>query len=448
MRGTRATDVGMLSRLRQAVRGQVVRAVRFVARNRGRLPRWADRLIDWVRWRLPQSWVRSLTGRRTGRTNEWDPPGTHERPAVPDAAVRLFIGPANFAGQGWAWARAAERELPGVGATCFALQIDGGFGFHDDFSVSPAAYRRSGRWQREQFRYVADGFTHVIIEAGRPLFADLYRLDPFREADALRANGLAVAMLSHGSDSRIPSLHAEKFSWSPFRDRDWTEVDRLQRQAEQFVERLAEFEGLTFVSTPDLLEDLPFAKWCPVVVDIERWNSDELVLTRDRPVVVHAPSNSRIKGTAHADAEMMQLHQRGLIEYRRIERVSSAQMPSVYRDADIVLDQFRLGSYGVAACEAMASCRVVIGNITEEVRTRVYESTELELPVVQAEPGEIGDMVLRLLEDRESGRLAAAAGKAFVARVHSGAFSASVLSSFLVPGRRVTSSSSLKSADG
>jgi len=418
-------------RWRGALRCSLVGVVRTLTRLRGRLPRSANRTLDRIRWRLPDRWVSAVTGRDAGRTADWDVPDAHVRPEVPDAPIRLLIGPANFGGQGYAWSRAVERSIPGTAAVCFALQIDGGFDFRDDYSVAPTVYRRSRRWQQEQFAYVSSSFTHVIIEAGRSLFADLFNLDPFKEAAALEKSGVRVAMMSHGTDSRLPRQHAQRHEWSPFRDRDWPELRRLRRRAEDFVKGLRRFSGPVFVSTPDLLDDLPFATWCPVVVDTDRWRSGSPVLARERPVVVHAPSNSRVKGTEYVDAAMVPLHERGVIEYRRIERVASAEMPDVYQEADIVLDQFRLGSYGVAACEAMAAGRVVVGNVTAEVRERVRATTGFDLPVVQAEPDAIGDVVERLLLDRDRGATAARDGVTFIEQVHAGQFSASVLSRFL-----------------
>ena len=70
-----------------------------------------------------------------------------------------------------------------------------------------------------------------------------------------------------------------------------------------------------------------------------------------------------------------------MIEYRQIVGVPHAEMPEFYAGADIVLDQFTLGSYGVAACEAMASGRLVMGHVDEPARAEVRDRTGLDLPV-------------------------------------------------------------------
>lgn len=428
--GAKARLVAVLAALRRAA----VAIVRSVARRRSSWPGWVNATLDWLRWHLPEDWVRVLTGRGSGRGVSAALPSGYTWPPRPATGTRLIVGPANFAGQGNAWARAVENHVPDAGAVCFALHVAGGFAFPDDYTVTPAVFRRNRRWQRDQFAYIVANYTHVLLEAGRTLTADLHHLDPFREARAFERAGLRVAMISHGSDSRSPANHAMRFSWSPYRDPEWHEVARLQRQAEAFATRLRHFEGPVFVSTPDLLDDLPFARWCPVVVDPEAWSGGGPVLAGARPVVVHAPSNSRIKGTPQVDSAMIPLDAMGAVEYRRPERLSAAAMPATYKGADIVLDQFLLGSYGVAACEAMAAGRAVVGNVTPENRDRVLEATGLELPIVQAEPDSIGAVVRDLIADPDRTRAAAEAGVEFARVVHSGAYSARVLSGFLREG--------------
>src|SRR5690554_5871976 len=190
------------------------------------------------------------------------------QPAVPPTPVRLYIAPANFAGQGHAWARVAER-LPGVGAVSMAFVRPGGFAFDVDDAVPEAIYAGSRRWQRRR-RELLPRFSHVIIEAGRPLLGHLMGADPFAEARWLGARGVEVAMLCHGSDIRLPSRHRELEPFSPFTD-DWELTPVLEEQAARLAARLEELAGPVFVSTPDLLIDVPGAAWLPVVVDVERW---------------------------------------------------------------------------------------------------------------------------------------------------------------------------------
>ena len=354
-----------------------------------------------------------------------------ERPPVKGTSVRLLIGPANFAGQGWQWSRAVERELPDVGAETYAF-VKGSLDFPVDYGVPVATYANSARWQEDQERHVLATYTHVLVEAERPILGTRYGSTCDGELPVLLNAGIKVGFIAHGSDVRIPSRHVRENEWSPFVDTEWEVVPILERNATRNVEILAGYDGHLFVSTPDLLDYVPRSSWCPVIVERSVWATDDGVLERPVPVVVHAPSKDRIKGSDVIDPIMQDLSHRGLVEYRRIGGVPPSQMPAFYRSADIVLDQFRIGSYGVAACEGMAAGRVVVGHVTPWVRRRVRELTGTDLPVVEATPDILAEVVLGLLETRAEAAAVAKAGLAFVDDVHDGRRSAMALAPFLL----------------
>lgn len=349
-------------------------------------------------------------------------------PPVPAASRRLLIAPANFAGQGWAWARAGEAQLGDLTAVAMAVE-GGGFGFPADYHVPKRMYRHP-YWQRSQERYVLGSFTHVLVEASRPIFGPRHGDDCRGDLAVLRRNGLATALVAHGSDVRVPSRHAEREPDSPFRAGGELTA-KLQRQAERFATIIDQFDGTVFVSTPDLLLDAPRAVWLPVVVDPQRWRSENPVLTRARPVVVHVPSNPWLKGSDVVDAELTRLAERGVVDYRRVSGIASAEMPAVLAEADIVVDQLRMGLYGVAACEAMAAGRTVVSYVGVHVRTHVRRSTGVEVPIVEADTATFARVVESLLDDRDRARAHAAAGPAFVRAVHDGRASAAALNGFL-----------------
>lgn len=355
-----------------------------------------------------------------------------KRPAPDaDAAVRLFVGPANFAGQGDLWAKAAQEHLDGVSARSMGLIRHKVFTFATDYAIDPHPYNRVNAWGERQERLLSDLYTHVLIEACRPItgFRPVER--SAHEIETLRAAGVKLAHIAHGTDIRIPSVHLGTTPWSPYDDPTWDLVPTYEKNARANVEMLTEFAGPVFVSTPDLLDFLPDATWCPVIVDAARWASDAPVLEREVPVVAHAPSSARTKGSDLIDPVLAAMDAEGLISYRRVQDTAPADMPGVYGDADIVLDQFVLGSYGVAACEAMAAGRVVVGHNTDAVRARVREATGLDMPIVEANPDTLREVLLGLFADRDGARATAEAGRRFVAQVHDGRRSAQALADFL-----------------
>ncbi|SDF67946.1 hypothetical protein SAMN04487781_2184 [Cellulosimicrobium cellulans] len=360
--------------------------------------------------------------------------GPHARvapppPRVSSSRVRLLVGPANAAGQGWEWARAVNRYVDDTDAQSLAYGRSLTFPADVD---APAALRGSRAWQHAQRRAVLR-LSHVIVESQLPLFPAAER-DVVTEIRSLRAAGLAVATLSHGSDIRLPSAHAEREPWSPFRLESYTDAPLLQARAVhgQEVLRRLHAEGVpSFVSTPDLLLDVPWATWLPVVVDVERWRSENAPLERAVPVVVHAPSRAALKGTDLVEPVLRGLERQGAVEYRQATGLDRAGMLELYRGADIVIDQLRLGIYGVAACEAMAAGRVVVSHVADHSRRAAEAAAGQELPVIEATGDTLRDVLLDVVERRGPARETAAQGPGFVKVLHDGRASAQALRPFL-----------------
>ncbi|WP_433164732.1 hypothetical protein [Kribbella sp. CA-247076] len=349
-------------------------------------------------------------------------------PPVATTRTRMLVGPTNSAGQGYAWAQAA-RTLPDVDAVSFALHRKGQFRFATDYGV-PLAWFGQPRWQRAQEQYVGS-YTHVLVESLRPLLGARGYPDASADIAALRTAGVEVGLLFHGSDIRLPSRHAKRERWSPFTPGDDL-TERLEKQALRHAE-LVESLGLpVFVSTVDLLDDVPDAQWLPVAVDPAPWQrAARPLFSAERPVVVHVPSNAKLKGTDTIDAVLTGLHERGSIEYRRVTGVQHSGMPAVVGDADLVVDQLRIGLYGVAATEALAAGRIVVSYVGDGVRQKVRTLTGREVPIVEADPDTLGDVVTGLIADRDAAAERAAAGPGYVAELHDGRRSAHALTSWL-----------------
>jgi glycosyltransferase involved in cell wall biosynthesis len=154
-------------------------------------------------------------------------------------------------------------------------------------------------------------------------------------------------------------------------------------------------------------------------------------MSRPRPLIVHAPSNPALKGTAEVERVLGPMAGRGLIELRMVTGMPPAEAAALIRSADVVVDQLLLGLYGVLACEAMACGRVVLGHLGESLRARVASELAEEVPVIETNPRTLGEVVQRLLDEPDWARKAASAGPDFVRRVHDGRRSAAVLAPFL-----------------
>jgi hypothetical protein len=401
--------------------GLAHRGAATLMRRRRRLPKFLNRMINKIA-KNPDGFAFRVVSRALGgtRKSQIPPPTT-----IPDTPVRVYVGPTNYAGQGFLWARALEASTPRIGARNMAIELPGGFAFRADTSVPVAVYNSSVAWQRAELEAV-ELFTHVLVESERPLFGSLFHRDVAHEIETLHLRGLSSAFMCHGTDIRSPRTHMRLNRWSPFFD-DPRETRVLQADADSNLAMLDSMGRPIFVSTPDLLIDVPEAHWCPIMVDVERWTGGRPILSRPVPVVAHVPSLGATKGTHVLEPALRRLHDLGKIDYRRASGVPAGMMPGLIGDADIVLDPDLIGSYGVAGCEAMAAGRVVIGHVLPEVRRKVRELAMVDLPIVEADPDTFEAMLSDLIASPERMRALAAAGHAYMQAVHSGTMSAAVL---------------------
>lgn len=389
--------------------------------NRNRWPAWVNTLVDRIA-DSPMSVIGRLAARRLGAPA---PSGTIDTTSFEPDPIRVLIAPVNYAAQGTSWARALESRRSDLSAQNMAIDVPGGFSFDADLTVPVGTYHNDAEWQTRQFEAAAQA-SHVLIEAEEPPFGRLLGRSVERQAAALQDRGVDIAYMAHGTDARLPSSHAERSEWSYYRDPS-VYLPRAETLARRNIDLLTRSGRPLFVSTPDLLLDLPTATWCPVVVDPARWSP---VRTERRPGaplrVVHAPSNPVLKGTPLIMPTLERLQEEGVIDFRLIQGIPSADMPELFAGADVLLDQFRLGSYGVAACEAMATGCIVIGQISEHVRNTVSHSTARSLPILEADPRSL-EKALRELSATPDLTPLRRASTEFVTDVHDGRRSADAL---------------------
>ncbi|MFF7248165.1 glycosyltransferase [Embleya sp. NPDC008237] len=344
---------------------------------------------------------------------------------VPASAPVLGIGPTNTGGQGHAWARAVERHLPGVRAEASALSSANTPGHPSDQAIATDDWL-STRWQLGRLARVLDRYTHVLAEGGMPAFGRLGGSWVDTDLAELRAAGISLGLVLYGSEARDPAAHRARVEFSPF-DPRYELTHALQAKVDRLLPILRGLDVPTFVATPDLIADVPDAVWLPAAIDPSAWRTGKPVLARERPVVVHVMTSPFLRGTARIEPTLHRLHEIGLIEYRRILNRPAAELPALFADADIVLDQFGCGSYGMTSCQALAAGRLTICYLHESAT----EHLPADLPIRGADPNSLAEVLEEVVAEPEAARELAARGPAYVAEHHDGRRSARVLADFL-----------------
>jgi len=135
---------------------------------------------------------------------------------------------------------------------------------------------------------------------------------------------------------------------------------------------------------------------------------------RARPVILHAPSSRRRKGTEHViaaceglDADLVLVE--GLHHEEAFER---------YREADIVVDQLNAGWYGLLAIECMALGKPVVTFLHDEAVRRTEEAFGTRVPIVAATKENLRKRLEPLVASASERRRIGEASREYVEQVH------------------------------
>ena len=334
--------------------------------------------------------------------------------------TRLAVGPRNMAGQAFHIANAVQSNL-GIPAISFSVE-KAAYQFPIHIQITEMQWRDPA-WQENQLHLLSNAFTHVLAESGTGMLGSRGGGFIDEQLDELESSGISVGVLLHGSEIRNPDRH-RGLPHSPYAVRDES-IRAIEQAAARLRDHLDRIDVPVFVTTPDLLKDIP-ATWLPVALDTKPWAALKDPFQDPVPTVLHLPSNSLLKGSAHVDPVLRALDSEGLIRYLRPDSGTAADnVPSLVETADIVVDQIVIGAYGLMSCQSMAAGRLSIANI------RDIGFLRRDCPIIDADPDSLDRVMRDLLADRSSWESRARAGKKFVETYHNGEASARALQPFL-----------------
>jgi glycosyltransferase involved in cell wall biosynthesis len=167
------------------------------------------------------------------------------------------------------------------------------------------------------------------------------------------------------------------------------------------------------VGSFDALRWVPDAEMVPPGLDLRPF-APAPPTDRERPLVVHAPSDRVRKGTQHVIAACAQLP----VELDIVEGLRHEEARERYRQADIVVDQLNAGWHGVFALEAMALGKPVVSYLKPDVVEQAERAYGTQVPIVSATKETLVDALRPLVESPARRRQVGAAGRAYVERVH------------------------------
>lgn len=344
-----------------------------------------------------------------------------EHPAAERESLRVLHGVGGSANQPWTLATALRRR--GHFAHSLSIAVPR-MGYRSSAYVpltrlpvqEQLAFVEALAGQFDIFHFHARSFLYQPPDMRFPSLLDLL---------LLRLLGKTVIFHFRGSEVRIATQFAAANPYHYVDDDPYGFAtafpEAIQRRIVGFVCAIA--NGI-FVTDPELLTYVPEAEIVPRAIDLTEWAPIGVPTNGERPIVVHAPTRPGIKGTEFILDAVERLRREGLdFDFVQATGMRHEEAKALYERADIIVDQLRIGWYGVLAVEGMALAKPVISY----VRADLVDELPTPRPLAMADPTTITDVLRNLLQDRgkrqELGRYA----REYVEKVHD----ADVVSGFL-----------------
>jgi len=130
--------------------------------------------------------------------------------------------------------------------------------------------------------------------------------------------------------------------------------------------------------------------------------------------IVHAPSFRKIKGTEIIVKVINDLKRKYDFEFILLQNTPNRKLLEILTEADIIIDQILLGTYGIFSIESMACGKPVICYINNYYR-KMYPK---DLPIISANPDNIREILEDLIKDGKKREKIGIKSRKFVENYH------------------------------
>jgi len=233
-----------------------------------------------------------------------------------------------------------------------------------------------------------------------------------RDLEILKRAGKKMVVHHHGSDIRLLSMATENNPYVQVKP-EWTE-EKIHTNLSILSNYIDHAIVQDYELEPYISDAYKHVHVIPHAIDTTQFNIHYPKLKKTPPLVVHIPSSRKLKGTEYVLQAVQEVKRSGLpIKFRLLEGLSNERAKQLMAEADIVIDQLRIGASGYVSSEAMALGKPVICYIREDLVEK-YPG----LPIVNANPDNIAEVLTDLLKHPNRWGLLGAKGRAYIKQHH------------------------------
>ena len=321
--------------------------------------------------------------------------------------MRVLHCPSNTAGNSWGLSQ-AERKLGLVSDTMILrqnwLDYPMDINLHlDRRSPVLSAIRLTNFFVNALTKY--DVFHFDFGESMMPMGVLPQAFDYF-DVRILNTLGKKIVATYHGCDARQSDYTIDHFDICSCKESSCREVGLCNRQLNikkrRNIKKLGQYAKRIFALNPDLLYVLPKqTEFCPYAsVDLSYWVPVPQKLNK-KLVIIHSPTNRGGKGSGYIIQAVVKLSTKYNVELKLVEGIPHDQVKAIYSSTDICIDQLLTGWYGAFAVEMMALGKPVVSYIREEDLKFIPPQMKDDMPIINANPNTIYEVLDRLLQERD-----------------------------------------------
>lgn len=326
-------------------------------------------------------------------------------PASATETLRVLHGTYEIANQSRTMAQAIKKAGQFAKTVCYYPNY---LKYKSDYTMDLAQFKSGPEAVAGSRAFAAKlipEFDIFHFHFGTTLALDFSDLPMIQEADK------KMTMQYWGSEVRLLSVALKHNPWVKVKNVSEETIRKNLTMMSKYVKQciVSDYELYEYVK--DYFEQTHVI---PAVIDLDEYKPNKNQDPNDKIMIVHAPTDTDIKGSAYIQKAIEELKTDYDIDYRMIRGMLHDEAKEFYAQADLIVDQLHVGCYGLLSVECMAMAKPVITWITDFMKDKYPK----ELPIISANPDTVKEKIRYALDNREMLTELGEQGRNYVEKYH------------------------------
>jgi Glycosyltransferase len=218
-----------------------------------------------------------------------------------------------------------------------------------------------------------------------------------------------MVMQYWGSDVRLYSKAKELNPYVKVKDMNEDGIKRRLEYISEFIPHcIVDYELAEYVK--GYHSNIHYSA---VAIDLSKYKFIEET-NNEKLLIVHAPTAPEFKGSNYILKAIEELKMKYDFDFKIVQGVAHEDAVKIYQQADLIIDQILIGSYGVFAVESMAMGKPIICWISDFMKDKYPK----ELPIISANPDTIKEKIEYAINNKDMLRELGSKGRKYVEKYH------------------------------